>query len=126
MSKLTVSKDILIALLAIAVLATAPAFGHAKLQSSSPANQARLAAAPSTLTLTFNESAQLAKLELETLSKDIPVTLDHSAKASTTVTVALPALAPDTYEVQWTAMAADDGHITKGSFTFTVVSAKST
>ncbi len=113
-------RNILIAVASTAVLLSAAAFGHAKLQSSSPADHAQLTAAPATLTLTFNESAKLAKLTLKGSSKEIPVTLDHNAKSATTVTVTLPALAPDTYEVQWTAMAADDGHITKGTLSFTI------
>jgi methionine-rich copper-binding protein CopC len=32
----------------------------------------------------------------------------------------LPALAPGSYTVQWTAVAADDGHVTKGTFKFSI------
>jgi methionine-rich copper-binding protein CopC len=99
---------------------SATAFGHAKLQSSIPADHAQLTAAPGAMTLTFNERARLARLVLKGSATTIPLALDPDAKAATTITVTLPALAPDTYEIQWTAMAADDGHITKGTLTFTV------
>ena len=55
------------ALLAFAVcgfVAAAPCMAHAKLQSSSPANNAQLSQAPKTLTLNFSEAAQLAVLKL--------------------------------------------------------------
>jgi hypothetical protein len=93
---------------------------HAKLQSSTPADNSQLAAAPKALTLNFSESAQLAVLKLTTNGKDIPVTVDKTAKASQTFTLPLPALAPGKYTVQWSAVAADDGHVTKGSFVFSV------
>jgi methionine-rich copper-binding protein CopC len=120
-----VFKNLPAALMWTALLTTQAAFGHAKLQTSSPADHAQLATAPPTLTLTFNERAQLAVLKLKTATSEIPVAVDHGAKAATTVVVTLPALAPGTYEVQWTAMAADDGHITKGSLSFPVLAAQS-
>jgi methionine-rich copper-binding protein CopC len=113
-----------IGLFAAAVLSAQAAFGHAKLQTSSPADHARLAAAPSALTLIFNENTQLAMLKLKTASRDIPVSVDRGAKAATTIKVGLPVLAPGSYLVEWSAMAADDGHITKGSFSFTVLDGK--
>jgi methionine-rich copper-binding protein CopC len=40
---------------------------------------------------------------------------------TSTVTVELPALAPATYHVQWSALTVDDGHVVKGTFSFVVV-----
>ena len=37
--------------------------------------------------------------------------------------LALPALKPGLYRVEWTALAADDGHVTKGAFSFTIAAA---
>jgi copper resistance protein C len=93
---------------------------HAKLQSSSPADNAQLTEAPKTLTLKFNEAAQLAVLKLVRDGKEIPIPLDKTAKASQSFTLPLPSLAPGKYIVQWTALAADDGHVTKGSFAFSI------
>ena len=93
---------------------------HAKLQSSSPAANAHLTAAPKTLTLNFSEAAQLAMLKLERDGKEIAVPLDKSAKAGQTFTLTLPVLAPGNYTVQWAAVAADDGHVTKGSVAFSI------
>jgi methionine-rich copper-binding protein CopC len=111
------------AILAVALSGTilaGPCMAHAKLQSSSPAQDAHLTAPPKTLTLTFNEAAQVAVLKLISGGKEIPIAVDKSAKASPSFTYPLPALAPGSYTVQWTAMAADDGHVTKGSFVFSI------
>jgi len=94
------------ALLAFALcgfVAAAPCMAHAKLQSSSPANNAQLSQAPKTLTLNFSEAAQLAVLKLVHDGKEIPVPLDKDAKAGQTFTLTLPALSSGNYTVQWSA-----------------------
>jgi copper resistance protein C len=97
-----------------------PCMAHAKLQSSSPANAAQLTEPPKTLTLTFNEAAQVAVLKLLNGGKEIPIAIDRNAKASQSFSFPLPALAAGDYTVQWTAVAADDGHVTRGSFAFSI------
>ena len=97
-----------------------PCIGHATLQSSSPAQDAHLAAAPKTLTLTFNEAAQIAVLKLLGGGKEIPISVDKNAKAGESFTFPLPTLAPGNYTVQWAAVAAGDGHVSKGSFMFSI------
>jgi copper resistance protein C len=114
-------KTVLLAL-AVCGIVTGPCMAHAKLQSSTPADNAHLTQAPKTLTLNFNEAAQLAMLKLVRDGKEISVPLDQSAKAGKTFTVTLPALMPGSYTVQWAAVAADDGHVTKGSFAFLIAS----
>ncbi|HEY0747455.1 MAG TPA: copper resistance CopC family protein [Steroidobacteraceae bacterium] len=109
----------LIAALSGALLA-GPCMAHAKLQSSSPANAAQLTEPPKTLTLKFNEAAQVAILKLLNDGKEISIAIDKNAKASQSITFPLPPLAAGNYTVQWTAVAADDGHVTKGSFAFSI------
>lgn len=99
-----------------------PAFGHAKLQSTIPPADARLQEAPKSLTLSFNEDVRLAVLALTADGKDIPVTVDRSAPPARRVSVMLPVLAVGKYQVQWSALSADDGHVSKGTFTFAIVS----
>ena len=93
---------------------------HAKLTSSSPSNGAQVMEAPKTLTLTFNEEVKLAVLTLTLAGKNIPVPVDKSAPAAKTVVIRMAALAAGAYEIHWTAISTDDGHVTKGSFAFTV------
>ncbi len=114
------TKPILIGLILTLTLASAAASAHARLQSSVPAADSQLSAAPASLTLNFSEKAQLAVLKLTSGNAVIPITVDRSAAASATVVVALPALAPGKYQVQWSALAADDGHMTKGTFSFSI------
>jgi methionine-rich copper-binding protein CopC len=115
-------------LLAAAVIAAAAAswplmaFAHAKLLGTTPAAGADLPAAPKTLTLTFNEAVRLAVLKLSAGGHDIPVTLDRGAPAGAAVSVPLPVLGAGTYQVQWSALTVDDGHVVKGTFSFTVAS----
>lgn len=102
------------------IVAAGTCMAHAKLQSSTPADKAHLTEAPKTLTLKFSEAAQLAVFKLIRDGKDIPVPLDNNAKAGSTFTLTLPPLSPGNYTVHWAAVAADDGHVTKGSFVFSI------
>jgi len=99
------------------------ALGHAKLLSTVPATGEQLAVAPKQLTLQFNEAVQIGVLKLSADGKDVPIELDRAAAAASQVTVTLPALAPATYRVQWSALTVDDGHVVKGTFSFVVIGA---
>jgi len=103
------------------VILAGPAFGHAKLRSTIPAADAQLRVAPESLSLSFNEDVRLAQLSLSVGGKAIPVTLDRGAPAAAEVTVKLPALPVGIYQVQWSALSSADGHVTKGSFSFTIL-----
>jgi methionine-rich copper-binding protein CopC len=113
-------KQAILALALGGAIMAGPCMAHAKLQSSSPAKDAQLTAPPKSLTLTFNEAAQVAVLKLTSGGKEIPIPVDKNAKAAPSFTFPLPALAPGSYMVQWTAVAAEDGHVTKGSFAFSI------
>ena len=113
-------KHTLTAFTLVGVLIAGQCLAHAKLQSSNPANNAQLTIAPKTLSLKFNEAAKLAVLQLATGGTGVPIVIDKTAAASTSFDLPLPALSAGQYTVQWTAVAADDGHVTKGSFVFTV------
>ena len=103
------------------VILAGPALGHAKLRSTLPAADAQLDAAPKSLTLTFNESVRLAVLSVAGGGREIPVAVDRSAPAAPQVTIPLPALMPGKYQVRWSVLAADDGHATQGTFSFTIL-----
>jgi copper resistance protein C len=113
-------KRVLLAFIAAGVILASPVLAHAKLQSSSPAADAQLSQAPKSLTLKFNEDVELASLKLTVEGKDIAVAFDRGAAAARQVSVALPSLAAGTYQVQWSALSPDDGHIAKGAFSFVI------
>jgi methionine-rich copper-binding protein CopC len=100
------------------------AFAHAKLRSSTPANNATVAIPPTSLTLVFNEDVRLAMLKLATDSKQILISVDPNAAATPTITAKLPPLPPGKYQVNWSALSPNDGHIAKGSFSFSIASPK--
>ena len=102
------------------LLAAGQCLAHARLQSSTPADNAQVKEAPKALTLNFSEAARLARLKLTLDGKEIPITLDKTAKPGQTFTLTLPALAPGNYLVEWAAVAVDDGHVTKGMFKFSI------
>jgi methionine-rich copper-binding protein CopC len=106
--------------LCIALLASGAALGHAKLLSTIPAADAQLTKAPVSLTLTFDESVRLAMLQLTIAGHTIPVAVDRGAAAAAAVTIPLPLLAPGRYEVRWSALTADDGHVVKGNYSFVI------
>jgi methionine-rich copper-binding protein CopC len=106
-----------------ALLIAGPAFGHAKLLRTVPAADAQLRTTPTSLTLSFNENVRLAVLSLTSGSKTIPLTVDRNLPATPEVSVPLPALAAGKYQVRWSALSPDDGHITKGMFSFVILDA---
>ena len=113
-------RTVMLATAAAGIFLGVPVFAHAKLTSSVPAGDAAVSGTPASLILTFDEEVKLALLKLSSAGQDTPVTVDSKAKAAKTVVLPLPALSPGKYEVHWTAVAADDGHVTKGTFSFTV------
>jgi methionine-rich copper-binding protein CopC len=106
---------------AMAMILAGPALGHAQLRSTSPPADAKLLTAPKSLTLSFNENVRIAVLTLKTGGRDIPVAVDRNAPAAPQVTIPLPPLAIGKYQVQWSALSPDDGHVTKGTFSFAIV-----
>lgn len=97
---------------------------HAKLLSASPADGAELAAAPGALTLSFAQPVKVGSVTVSGAGRAIPITIDRGAKAMATVVLPLPSLAAGRYTVRWSAIWPGDGHVSKGSLTFTVHSTK--
>jgi len=113
-------KHALLVLTAAGVIFTSSVLAHAKLKGTSPAADAKLSAAPKSLILTFNEGVQLAILKLTSRGKEIPLSFDRSAVPAAEVTVALPPLPAGPYQVQWSVLSANDGHVVKGTFSFVI------
>ncbi|MEJ6788135.1 copper resistance protein CopC [Brevundimonas sp. BR2-1] len=87
---------------------------------TTPADNAMLAAAPTTFSATFPHAMVLTSLRLTgpgEQSVDVAVSAD--APPATTVSAPLPALAPGSYSAAWTAKGAD-GHQMNGVVRFMV------
>jgi len=111
--------------LVLTLSVAAPAFAHAELVSSSPADRSVLQVPPTSITLTFSEGLDAAKSSFKLLGGSATIgTGKAEADGATVMSLEGLALAPGAYEVQWTS-AATDGHIDRGTLTFTVATAAS-
>ena len=109
----------LFAPLAVACLfLSGQALAHARLEATSPAKDSTVVA-PKTVSLTFDDPVMLTSVKLTHDGKEMSVDVGKP-KPGTTVSAALPALAPGVYTVRWGAIAEEDGHAMTGSFGFTV------
>ena len=120
------SKKFFVALMGLASVAamSTAAFAHPKLMSSTPAENATVAAAPSEIRIMFNENLESSLSGGDLLNKTGKKI--ETGKAATDPTdkkqLVIPIvgqLADGTYTVDWHAVAADS-HRIKGQYTFTV------
>ncbi len=100
-----------------------PAWGHATLVKSTPANGTSLKQPPSVIRATFDD--ELAKgsiLRLYDSHQKLLATggFDPSVPKHKTLKVVPPRLAAGSYAVRWYVISADDGATAKGSFRFSV------
>jgi methionine-rich copper-binding protein CopC len=104
-----------IALVTCAVTANA----HARLQTSSPADNSVITSSPSTLVLNFSEAARLTALSIQKVSEAEQKLKSLPTGAAAQISVPLPPLTPGAYIVSWRALS-DDGHVTSGALHFTL------
>src|SRR5207245_5974157 len=101
-----------------------PAWGHAALVKSSPANGAALAKAPSVIRAWFNDELAVKGSTLKLFDarqKQIAAGgVDIGVKKHDVMKIAPPHLASGTYLVRWHAVSADDNKVEEGSFRFSV------
>ena len=103
------------------LLVASPVLGHAELDTSDPANKAKLDTPPTTMTLTFTEGLDAGKSSFTLKGPDGDVGTGKAAKdGSKRMTLDGLALVPGAYTIAWTA-AAEDGHIERGKLGFTVL-----
>ena len=115
----SVMGGIAVALLAIS-LQVLPVAAHSPLISSSLADGDVLAAAPQAIKMKFRSTARLVRLALTgAQSGEVTLSEEHLMVEKHRHRVLLLAIAADEYEVRWRALSAD-GHLVKGSFSFTV------
>jgi methionine-rich copper-binding protein CopC len=101
----------------------AAAFAHAHLVRATPAEGGTVKAAPTEVTLKFNEKLEPAfssAVIRDAAGKQVDKADAHVDKADRTVVrVSLPSLEPGVYTVEWRVMSADT-HKVNGNFTFRV------
>jgi copper resistance protein C len=109
---------------ALSIAATGAALAHAHLKTAIPAADGVVAAAPSSLTLTFSEGLELKLSGVKVIGPDKHAVTTGapalSAGDDKVMTVPLTGmLAPGLYTVDWHAVAKDT-HATHGSYIFTI------
>jgi copper transport protein len=97
----------------------APAFAHATLEYASPAFRARVAAAPKTLTLRFDQYVKALPGSVQLFSATGPIGVSNVRDDGRLLEASLPRLRKGAYTVRWHAMSGD-GHVVSGVFTFGV------
>ncbi|BBC71670.1 copper resistance protein CopC [Altererythrobacter sp. B11] len=118
-----VTSSVLGAIGAASLLIAGPAFAHAKLTSSNPADHATVSAAPKAISLTFNEQLVPAFSKFEVTMPEhgmaVPVKTAVAKDGKTIVGTPAQALPKGTYKVVWSAATAD-GHKMTGELNFKV------
>ncbi|GEM_PF-1334473 len=114
----------LVLALIFAALTVGVALAHANLVHSDPAANAVLDQAPAQITLEFSEPVDPRLSKIEVLFED-GATVDgddttRSPNDSKVLTVSLKDARQGTYIVSWRALSEADGHVTSGSFVFSV------
>lgn len=87
--------------------------------TTTPANGAMLMAPPAEFSVTFPHPMRLTAVSVQAQSQAAVEVALPEAEAASTVSVALPTLAPDTYTLTWTATGGD-GHEMSGTVEFMV------
>jgi len=108
---------------AASVLMPIAASAHAFLVQTSPAAGQRLLTSPPSLTLQFSEAVAPGGIQVTVRNARgglVKTASPIRASGGELVTVRLPVLPPDVYEVQWQVVSADDAHFSAGSFAFGV------
>lgn len=114
----------LLVTVALALAGARPAQAHAEMVDSNPAANAVLPVAPERITLTFSETLEPNFTQAQVLDSarrsvdtgDVRISGDRLS-----LSLGLKTPLPDgTYLVNWRALSSVDGHITGGSFPFTI------
>lgn len=98
----------------------AMAQAHTMERAVSIANNAVLQTAPETFTVSYVHPARFGSVQLRTATGEtVPIRYQPPANATTTFTIPLPKLAPDSYRLTWRVIA-EDGHVMSGTVNFTI------
>ena len=99
---------------------------HAELKKSEPAAGQTVTMAPPHVELWFSEDVdpKVSKIAVTGPSGKVAMGPAQSMEPKTLMAMFTDKLGDGTYTVSWQATAADDGHVTKGNFKFTMKQAK--
>jgi methionine-rich copper-binding protein CopC len=108
----------------LVVTAAAAALAHAKMTASKPEDGSTVASGLSEIELTFSHPLRLSMVHVRDGNKqDIPLKSELPPSFAAVAKISVDGLTPGSYEVTWTAVA-EDGHVMKGAFAFSVKAEK--
>jgi copper resistance protein C len=108
--------------LIVATTAT-DALAHARPETTTPAPNARLDAAPAHIVVNYDDNIDPSGSPLglvDATGSQVPATADPASGARTASTSPAADLVPGPYTVAWTSLDANDGHVAQGFYTFVV------
>ncbi len=110
--------------LLMSIIICSQAFAHTKLENSTPENGSILDKSPTNVLLSFNNAIRLTKVTLSKAGgKSAKLKLDKSKKFETSFSLLLEQVETSNqsgeYSIEWRGIG-QDGHVMKGSFTYTV------
>jgi methionine-rich copper-binding protein CopC len=115
------------AFMAVLGISTATVMAHITVLKTMPPNESNVSGPPERLQVWFNQqpSPRISRLELRgPAGEDVELGKVEVHRADRSISAPVPAaLPPGKYEAAWRT-AGDDGHVMRGTFTFTVAPAK--
>jgi copper resistance protein C len=116
----SLKRRLAIAALALSVLAPIPAFAHAILEDSVPAQDGTVPAGQVGITLRYNSRIDKGRSRLALIGPDrAQTTLSIQQAGPPDVLTTSVTLTPGAYTIRWFVLATD-GHLTRGDVRFTV------
>ena len=104
------------------LLMTGPtaALAHAKMTASTPKDGSTVAAGLSQIELNFSKPLRLSMVHVRDAAQhEVPLKSELPTPLASEVKIDVESLTPGSYQVSWTAVA-EDGHVMKGTFAFSV------
>lgn len=109
----------LLSVIAVVVSLPMALAAHSKLASSTPANEAVIATAPTEIMLSFAKKIRLTRVALVGASGTEDLDLSHVSAFETEYTLTATAIDAGDYTVEWRGLGGD-GHPLSGTFSYTV------
>jgi copper resistance protein C len=107
----------------LVMAAQATAFAHAKMTASTPKDGSTVTAGLSQIELSFSKPLRLSMVHVRDAAQhEVPLKSKLPAPLASAVKIDVESLTPGSYQVSWTAVA-EDGHVMKGTFAFSVKAA---
>lgn len=110
-------KTLIPLILGFSILFSSNLFAHAKILTSTPADNASYYKPLDTIELNFSNPSRLIKLSLKNQGQKIPLSFKPSAKANTHFSIPLPTLEKGQYSLEWITLGSD-GHKMKSKISF--------